>query len=460
MNPQIFREYDIRGIVERDLKGDVPFLIGRAYGSELRERFTDVPSPVVAVGHDNRPSSPALAVAIVRGIRSTGVSVISVGTVPTPVLYWASAKHETHGGLQITGSHNPPEYNGFKMIAGGRALYGAAIQALLDRINRQRFIDGEGQHEEREVIRAYVEDVGARFRLERPIKVVADCGNGAGSLVAAPLLRRIGADVIPLFCESDGTFPNHHPDPVVDANLADLIAKVKETGAEFGVAFDGDADRIGAVDGAGGIIRGDILLLLFGLDALDRLGAPQPLVFDVKCSQVLPEVYSARGGEPIMWKTGHSLIKEKMKEKGAPIAGELSGHICFGEDYYGFDDALFAACRLTELLARSDRSLAHMVSDFPRYVSTPEIRVEVSEEEKFDIVRDAVAAFRKDHEVVDVDGARVLFDGGWGLLRASNTQPVLVLRFEARTEAQLERIRSTMEAWLRERGVGLTPAAH
>jgi phosphomannomutase/phosphoglucomutase len=460
MNPQIFREYDIRGIVERDLSGDVPFLIGRAFGSELRTRFEDVSSPVAAVGHDNRPSSPGLAEDIIRGIRSTGVSVLAVGTVPTPALYWAAARYETHGGLQITGSHNPPEYNGFKMIAGGRALYGEAIQGLLERIRNERFEAGEGKLEEREVIRPYVEDLSSRFHLDRPIKVVADCGNGAGSLVATPLLRRIGADVVPLFCESDGTFPNHHPDPVVDANLADLIAKVKEEGAEFGVTFDGDADRIGAVDGNGGIIRGDILLLLFGLDALERLGAPQPLVFDVKCSQVVPEVFAAKGGEPVMWKTGHSLIKEKMKEKGAPIAGELSGHICFGEDYYGFDDALFAACRLTELLARSDRSLADMVADFPRYVSTAEIRVEVSEEEKFDIVRDAVAAFRKDHEVIDVDGARVLFDGGWGLLRASNTQPVLVMRFEARTEEQLERIRAAMEGWLRERGVELTPAAH
>lgn len=460
MNPQIFREYDIRGIVARDLTGDTPFLIGRAFGSELRDRFPEVASPIAAVGHDNRPSSPGLADAIIRGIRSTGVSVLFVGTVPTPVLYWAAATSQTHGGLQITGSHNPPEYNGFKMIAGGRALYGAAIQDLLDRIRNDRFNEGEGRLEDREVIRPYVEDVGSRFRLERPIKVVADCGNGTGSLVATPLLRRIGADVIPLYCESDGTFPNHHPDPVVDENLKDLIARVREEGADFGVAFDGDADRIGAVDGAGGIIRGDILLLLFGLDALERLGAPQPLVFDVKCSQVVPEVYSARGGEPIMWKTGHSLIKEKMKEKGAPIAGELSGHICFGEDYFGFDDALFAACRLTELLSRSSSPLAEMVSEFPTYVSTPEIRVEVSEEEKFDIVREAVEAFRKDHDVVDVDGARVLFDGGWGLLRASNTQPVLVMRFEARTSEQLERIRGTMEGWLRERGVGLTPAAH
>jgi phosphomannomutase/phosphoglucomutase len=460
MNPQIFREYDIRGIVARDLSGDVPLLVGRAFGSELRERFAGVARPVAALGMDNRPSSPALAAAIIAGIRSTGVDVLDVGTVPTPVLYWAASKHETHGGLQITGSHNPPEYNGFKMIAAGRALYGEAIQLLLERIQAGRFAQGDGRHEERDVLREYVEDLGARFHLDRPVKVVADCGNGAGSLVATTLLRRIGADVIPLYCESDGTFPNHHPDPVVDENLVDLIAKVKEEKAEFGVAFDGDADRIGAVDGNGGIIRGDILLLLFGLDALERLGAPQPLVFDVKCSQVVPEVFTARGGVPVMWKTGHSLIKEKMKELDAPIAGELSGHICFGEDYYGFDDALFAACRLAELVARSDHSLAEMVSEFPRYVSTPEIRVDVSEEEKFEIVRDAVESFQEDYDVIDVDGARVLFDGGWGLLRASNTQPVLVLRYEARTQQQLDHIRDTMETWLRSRGVSMNPAGH
>ncbi|HSL68605.1 MAG TPA: phosphomannomutase/phosphoglucomutase, partial [Longimicrobiales bacterium] len=253
--------------------------------------------------------------------------------------------------------------------------------------------------------------------------------------------------------ESDGTFPNHHPDPVVDENLRDLIARVKAEKADFGVGFDGDADRIGAVDEQGNIIRGDILLLLFGLDALDRLGAPQKLVFDVKCSQAVSEVFAQRGGDPIMWKTGHSLIKEKMKEVGAPIAGELSGHICFGEDYYGFDDALYAGCLLTQLVSRSKQPLSARVNEFPKYVSTPEIRVDVAEEEKFEIVERAVADFKKEHEVVDVDGARVLFGDGWGLIRASNTQPVLVLRYEARTAEGLQRIQSTMETWLRRQGI-------
>jgi phosphomannomutase/phosphoglucomutase len=405
------------------------------------------------VGHDNRPTSPELAREVIHGIRATGVDVVDVGTVPTPLLYYAAERFGTDGGVQITGSHNPPEYNGFKMIVGGRAIYGDAIQRLRHRIENARYEAGEGGIEQREIIAAYIDDVGSRFTLDRPIRVVADCANGTGSLVAVELLERIGVQVVPLYCESDGTFPNHHPDPTVDENLHDLIARVRETSADFGVGFDGDADRIGAVDEQGGIVRGDILLLLFGLDALERLGAPQPLVFDVKCSQVVPEVFAARGGEPIMWKTGHSLIKEKMKEVGAPIAGELSGHICFGEDYYGFDDALYAAGLLAQLVSRSPQRLSERVAEFPTYISTPEIRVDVDEDEKFEIVARAVEHFRRDHDVIDVDGARVLFDGGWGLLRASNTQPVLVMRYEANSPERLDAIRATMEAWLKERGV-------
>ena len=451
LNEHIFREYDIRGIVEKDLTDDLPERIGRAFGSELRDRQGD--TPTVAVGHDNRPSSPGLAGQVVDGLRKAGVDVVLIGTVPTPVLYWAVQQLGADAGVQITGSHNPPEYNGFKMLAGGKSFYGADIQALKERISGERFSDGDGSVEEREVLDEYVEDVAGRFDRAEGVKVVADCGNGAGSLVAVRLLERIGAEVIPLYCESDGTFPNHHPDPTVDEYIQDLIERVKTENADFGVGFDGDADRLGAVDGNGRIIRGDILLLLFALDVVDRDGPGQKLIFDVKCSQVVPEVLEQRGGEPIMWKTGHSLIKEKMKEVGAPVAGELSGHICFADRYYGFDDALYAACRLVDLVARSDRPLADMTESFPEYVSTPEIRVEVPEEDKFEIVERAVAAFSEDHEVIAVDGARVLFEGGWGLLRASNTQPVLVLRYEARTQDQLEAIRDTVEGWLRAQGV-------
>ncbi len=457
IKPHIFREYDIRGIVDKDLSGDVPELIGRAFGSEVKKRVGG--TPTVAVGHDNRPSSPKLAEGIIKGITSAGVHVIFVGTVPTPVLYYATEKLKTDAGLQITGSHNPPEYNGFKLVVQGRALYGDAIQGLLARIQNDDFEQGNGQRREQEINKQYIEDIGSRFKPKRRLKVVVDCGNGTGSLVAVPLLEKAGADVIGLYCESDGTFPNHHPDPTVDANLRDLIATVKKEKADFGIGLDGDADRIGAVDENGNIVRGDMLLLLYGLDALERLGAPQKLVFDVKCSQAVPEVYKARGGEPIMWKTGHSLIKEKMKEVKAPIAGELSGHICFGDDYYGFDDALYGACALVQLVARAGRPLSELVAEFPKYLSTPEIRIEVTEENKFEIVRKAVEHFRRDHEVIDVDGARVLFDGGWGLLRASNTQPVLVARYEAKTPEQLERIQQKFEDWLSSQGVDFSATA-
>jgi phosphomannomutase / phosphoglucomutase len=453
LGTHIFREYDVRGIVGEDLSEDLAELLGRAYASELRGMAGGSADLVVAVGRDNRPSSPGLAEGIMRGIRAGGVNVIDYGTVPTPLLYYAAARDGADGGLQVTGSHNPPEYNGFKMIARGRPVYGDAIQRLRDRIEHHRFEEGAGTREQRDIIADYIEDVGGRFRMERPMRVVVDCGNGTGSLVAVDLLRRAGAEVIPLYCESDGTFPNHHPDPTVDEYIQDMIRVVREEKADLGVGFDGDADRIGAVDENGTIVRGDILLLLFALDAMERLGAPQTLVFDVKCSQAVPEVFEARGGHTIMWKTGHSLIKEKMKEVGAPIAGELSGHICFGEDYYGFDDALYGACALVQLASRSARPLSSRVAEFPRYLSTPEIRIDVTEETKFDIVRRAVDEFRGRYDVIDVDGVRVLFDGGWGLLRASNTQPVLVMRFEAKTQEKLDEIDGVMRGWLRAQGI-------
>jgi phosphomannomutase/phosphoglucomutase len=453
INPHIFREYDIRGVVAVDFAGDVPLLVGRAYGSEVRAECADVPQPTVVVGRDNRPSSPDLAEKIIRGIRAAGVRVIDVGTVPTPVLYFAVQHYGSDGGLQITGSHNPPEYNGFKMVLRGRSVYGAAIQAMRRRIEADDFAGGQGELERRDILPEYLEDVAGRFQLTRPVKVVADCGNGTGSLLAVPLLERIGAEVVPLYCISDGTFPNHHPDPVVDENLVDLIARVREERAELGVAFDGDADRVGVVDEHGAIVRGDLVVLLFGLDILSRRGPGQKLIFDVKCTQALPEVFAAAGGKPIMWKTGHSLMKEKMKEEHASLGGELSGHICFADEYYGFDDALYAACRLVDMLARSSRPLSEMVAAFPHYVSTPELRIDVPEERKFDIVRAAVEHFREGHDVVAVDGARVLFDGGWGLLRASNTQPVLVARYEASTPERLRAIRAEMERWLADQGV-------
>lgn len=449
----IFREYDVRGIVGRDLDATVARGVGRAYASELRAVVTGR-TPRVVVGRDNRPSSPGLADALITGVRAGGVDVLDIGTVPTPMVWWAEKVEGLDGAIQITGSHNPPEWNGIKMAMAGGSVFGGAIQAIRTRIETEDYADGEGGLEERDVYDAYVDDLGARFELARPMKVVVDCGNGSGALVAERLLEAVGVEVVPLFCTSDGTFPNHHPDPTVDANLVDLMAKVRETGADLGVAFDGDADRVGAVDEKGAVVRSDLIVLLFGLDLMARTGRSEKLVFDVKCSQALPEVFEAAGGEPIMWMTGHSLMKQKMKETGAALAGELSGHICVGgEEYFGFDDALFDACYLIALLSRSGAPFSERVAAFPSYVSTPEIRLEVTEESKFELVARAREHFAKSHEVIDIDGARVLFGDGWGLIRASNTQPVLVARFEARSAERLEEIRAEVEGWLRAQGV-------
>ena len=451
LSSHIFREYDIRGIVEQDLDPQVTRQVGRAYATILRERVGG--RPKVVVGQDNRPSSPELAQGLIQGLTAAGVDVVDIGTVPTPLVLWAENRLEADGGIQITGSHNPPEYNGIKMSMGGRSFFGAAIQDLRNRILSGRLMEGKGDHSRQEMIPSYIREITSGFDLARPVRVVVDAGNGAGALVVEELLKGIGADMIPLFCESDGTFPNHHPDPTVDEYLEDLIRLVKEHEADLGIAFDGDADRIGAVDENGAIVRGDILLLLFGLDILSRRGPGQKLVFDVKCSQVLPEVFEAAGGEAIMWRTGHSHIKAKMKEEEAPLGGELSGHICFADEYIGIDDALYDACRLVDLLARSEKPLSEMVAALPQYVSTPEIRIEVDEEKKWVVVEKALEHFRKSHEVIDVDGARILFGDGWGLLRTSNTQPVLVARFEAKTRERLEEIQGTVERWLAEQGV-------
>jgi phosphomannomutase/phosphoglucomutase len=450
--PHIFRQYDIRGVVGEDLDAAVAEQVGRAYGTLLRES-TGSEDPAVVVGQDNRPSSPELSVALIRGLEAAGLKVIDIGTCPTPVVDWSEKTLGTDGSIQITGSHNPPEWNGIKMSVQGRSIYGDTILGLRARIDSGRLASGSGSHVVRPVLDDYVRDVARRFELKRPVRVVVDCGNGSGSLVAVQLLEAIGAVVTPLYCESDGTFPNHHPDPTVDAYLVDLIEQVHSTGAECGIAFDGDADRIGVVDEQGRVVRGDTLLLLFALDILELRGEGQKFVFDVKCSQALPEVIEKHGGVPIMWMTGHSLIKEKMREEDAPLAGELSGHICFADRYYGFDDALYAACRVVELLSRAELPLSRMLARFPSYVATPEIRVEVDEERKFAVVKAAQEHFRETHEVIDVDGARVLFGDGWGLLRASNTQPVLVARYEARSEDRLREIQAEVEGWLRSQGV-------
>ena len=455
MKSHIFRQYDIRGIVGEDLDAEVTEAVGRAFGSRVRPDSSSR-SPTVAVGYDNRLTSPSLADGLIAGIRSAGVDVVDVGTVPTPVLYWSEVTLGADAGVQITGSHNPPEWNGIKMTHGGSSLYGDAIQDLLRSINESDFTSGSGGYERVTVLDRYVDDIAGRFNLERPMRVAVDCGNGTGSILAVRLLEAIGVEVTPLFCESDPTFPNHHPDPTVDDNLIDLIRSVESGNHDLGVAFDGDADRIGAIDDQGQIIRGDILLLLFGLDLLKKRGPGQKLIFDVKCSQVLPELFEKAGGEPIMWQTGHSLIKNKMRETGALLAGELSGHIMIADDYLGFDDALYDACRLIEIISRSGRTLSEMVSDFPEYRSTPEIRIDVTEDQKWTVVSEALVYFKEKYDVISVDGVRILFGDGWALLRTSNTQPVIVARFEARSESRLMEIRTEIAEWLTQAGVPFT----
>jgi len=452
---EIFREYDIRGIVERDLTRDVALAIGRGFAALLAAREV---RGAVAVGRDNRPSGATLRDGLVEGLTSSGRDVVDIDIVPTPLLYWALHHLDVAAGVQITGSHNPPEYNGFKICVGHESLYGEQIQLLRTIIDEQGAPAPEavqpGSVETEEIINRYVDDVAARIgSLKRPLRVVVDCGNGAGSLVAGKLFRRLGVDASYLFCESDGTFPNHHPDPTVVENLRDLVGAVRSSGADIGIAFDGDADRIGVIDDRGGIVWGDHILILYARDVLARTGPGQPIIFDVKCSQALPDAIRAAGGEPVMWKTGHSLIKERMKELHAPIAGEMSGHMFFTEGFYGHDDALYGAARLLRIVAESGKSVSGMLADVPKYFSTPELRVDCPEERKFGIVADAVRYFRARYDVIDVDGVRVQFGDGWGLIRASNTQPVLVTRYEARTPERLAAIRQEMEGWLREQGV-------
>ena len=449
----IFRQYDIRGIVDDDLTVDAAREIGGAYAALMHERQV---SGAVAIGRDNRPSGDRLRDALVGGLVAAGVDVIDIGVVPTPALYWALHHLPVIGGIQITGSHNPPEYNGFKLCFGTESLHGHDLQHLLELIHAGAAPSGAGEVRHEPVLDRYVSDIVQRTGpLGRPMKIVYDCGNGAGALVAPQLMRALGVDAIGLFTESDGTFPNHHPDPTIPENLSDLIAAVSREGAELGLAFDGDADRIGLVDETGRIIWGDHILILYARDVIERTGKGQPIIFDVKCSQALTDEITRAGGVPVMWKTGHSLIKDKMKEQGAPLAGEMSGHMFFSEGFYGHDDALYGAARLLRIIASTPQTVAERLSDVPPFVTTPEIRVECGDDRKFDLVEKAVAHFRSKYDVIDVDGVRVLFGDGWGLIRASNTQPILVTRYEARSAARLDEIRQEMEGWIRAQGVSI-----
>ena len=438
MKAYVFREYDIRGKVPDELGQDSVYLLGRSLGTYFRERGKES----ISLGRDCRLSSPELAEILKTGLVNTGMTVVDVGMVPTPLLYFSLYHLKVDGGVQITGSHNPPEYNGFKVCLGKSTIYGEEIQKIRKIGESGVFAEGRGKVETAEIIPPYVEDLLKGMKAG-PVrrKVVVDAGNGVGGLLAPQLYERMGIRVERLFCEPDGRFPNHHPDPTIPGNLDHLFRKVKESGADLGISFDGDADRIGVVEGDGRIIWGDQLMILFSRDILkQRPGAK--IIGEVKCSQTLYDDIKKHGGIPIMWKTGHSLIKGKMKAEGALLAGEMSGHLFFADRYYGFDDAIYAGARLLEILTRDEKNLQDHLADVPVLVSTPEIRMDCPDEKKFDVVARLAEAFKKDFDVIDVDGARVLFEGGWGLVRASNTQPVLVLRFEALNENRLDEIRN------------------
>jgi phosphomannomutase/phosphoglucomutase len=384
---------------------------------------------------------------LTEGLLSTGCEVTDIGVVPTPLLYFSAVHLETNGAVMITGSHNPAEFNGFKTVCGPGSLHGEAIQDVRRLIDTRDFATGHGTKRSMDVIPAYLDELSPQFQFSRRIKVVLDAGNGTAGPVIHQLLKRLNADVVELFFEMDGHFPNHHPDPTVPANLKDLQAAVHAHKADLGIAFDGDSDRIGAVDENGEVIYGDLLLLIYGREILTRKPGAT-IIGEVKCSQLLYDELKRLGGNPIMYKTGHSLIKAKMKQEHAELAGEMSGHMFFSDRYLGYDDALYAACRLIEIVAKSGKPLSAQLAGLPKLKSTPEIRVDCPDETKFAVVAKVAEQFRKTHNVIDVDGVRVLFPEGWGLLRASNTQPVLVLRFEAASDELLARYQAEVEAAL------------
>jgi phosphomannomutase / phosphoglucomutase len=444
LDPLIFRAYDIRGIVDTNLTPDVVFWIGRAFGSEARANG----QRRAVIGGDGRLSSPALRAALAKGIQESGVDVIDVGQVPTPVLYYATFALETGTGVVVTGSHNPPEYNGLKMMIAGETLAEQRITHLRERIERGDLASGDGSYEVRDIIADYIARVADDVAIAQPLKVVVDCGNGVAGAVAPEMLQALGCEVVPLYCDVDGTFPNHHPDPAEERNLADLISRVQAEGADLGLAFDGDGDRLGVVTNSGAIVWPDRLLMLFARDIVGR-NPGADIIFDVKCSRHLSTLVSNLGGRPIMWKTGHSHMKAKLKETGALLAGEFSGHICFAERWYGFDDALYSAARLLEIVGSEGQSLDELVATIPNAFMTPEIKVHTTEKEKFAIVeRLATDGDFGAGTVTSIDGIRVDYADGWGLIRPSNTSPVLTLRFEADDQAALTRIQRIFQTQL------------
>lgn len=435
LNPDLFRQYDIRGRVGEDLTDEVVSILARAIGSYLCHQN----AKRISLAGDNRHSSDGFRAILKEELSKSGLDVVDFGTIPTPVFYYTLFESGVEGGVMITGSHNLPDFNGFKIASNQTTIFGDEIQKIRHLAEKGRFTVGRGKVETGDAKESYMDRVAGDVRIGDEIKVALDCGNGTAGIIVPDLFGRFGFESECLFCEPDGSFPNHHPDPTVPEYLKALIEKVTTGGYDAGIAFDGDADRIGVIDENGEIIWGDRLLIILARDIIARSPGAK-VIFGVKCSQSLVEAVEQAGGVPIMWKTGHSLIKSKMKSEGALLAGEMSGHIFFNDRYYGYDDAIYAALRLLEILSKHDGNLSSLLADIPRYYATPEIRVDCPDREKSRIVDDLKSRLQSSHRVIDIDGVRIIFDDGWGLVRASNMQPVLVLRFEARSEERLQEI--------------------
>jgi phosphomannomutase/phosphoglucomutase len=435
VNKYIFREYDIRGKVVDDFPRHVVTLLGQAFGTFVkRNGFSEI-----ALSGDIRLTTPDLMDQFKGGVLSTGIDVINLGLLPTPTNYYSMFKLGVGGAVQITGSHNPPEFNGFKMSMDRKAVYGDSIQTLRKYIEDNDFETGTGSEIKHDIRSDYKAMIVEKINIARPMKVVMDCGNAAGSLNAPEIFKDLGIELTELFCEPDGTFPNHHPDPTVEKNLADLIQTIQSGDYDIGVAFDGDADRVGVVDETGDVVWADQLMALF---LPELIADGEEILFDVKCSQALEDMIVKYGGKPVMWKTGHSLIKQKMHELGCKLGGEMSGHIFFADDYFGYDDGIYVAARIVQTLSRGNRKLSELKAELPVYHSTPEMRMACeSDEEKFRIAKEAAEFFTANYDCITVDGVRIKFGDGWGLVRSSNTQPVIVCRFEANSKERMEEIK-------------------
>jgi len=446
LNKYIFREYDIRGKVSDDFPKDVVENLGKAFGTFIKRGG----GKEIALSGDVRLTTPMLIKQFKSGVLSTGIDVINIGILPTPVNYYSMYKLDVAGAVQITGSHNPPEFNGFKMSRNRKAVFGQSIQELRTIIEKEDFEKGEGLEVSHEILSNYKNMLLSKININKTIKVVMDCGNAAGAICAPEIFKNFNIELTELFCDIDGSFPNHHPDPTVEENLLDLIAKMKTGNYDIGIAFDGDADRVGVVDETGEIIWADQLMALF-LPEVVKKG--DEILYDVKCSQALEDMIIKYGGIPVMWKTGHSLIKQRMAELNCKLGGEMSGHIFFADDYYGFDDALYVAARLIQTLSKTNKTLSQLKSELPKYYATPEIRLEAeSDEEKIRITNEAVSFFKENYDCITIDGVRIKFGDGWGLVRQSNTQPVIVCRFEASTKERMLDIQSIVLNKLQEIG--------